>query len=737
MIKRALGRLRALGAREASFFFSALLLLGLAALFAVASVDAFVNLWHSVAAFLVSVTRYFYVVFTGDVSGGLSNGPLPYDMMDFTQVATPVSFDFESWKSYMYSGFRVLTNLTFLRLKLSGFAAWAQLFARVLMLLAAMVLPVFLLFKDYFEPNGKPTGYRSRALRGFDWVELHAYRPVRMWLVDFWVYLARNRQVVKAAAALVFYAFNGFSFVIDFFTYYLTFAVSWRAIDVFKGVASGAVLLWPLAVRIGEAGFLVLAYCLFDWLRVRAAVKKLYKLHKKNMDYIGSLGLTVTLVGPPGTGKTMTNSSMARTQEETLRKTLNKIIITFWDAFPDFPWMAFYEECADQISKRVWNSALIDDWAASFYGKFAKDLEAGKPIEEVKGDLFGYDFKERPMTWYDELHVWHLSQAIEICAEAYFLYQFPDPLISSNFPQNEEFEFKKSTAIPSFSYRQYDADFRKTGLLHKTVVNDFNAWRLKNPITPEVDEKTGLFKTGKPDDCKICGCIEGVVYSFQEVNKEWVNRNGDGYAQCSHDGTSTAISIIRHAGTIMNIPMPRVITDSQRMGDSNVGITSKFENELVIADRDKNYKTVLFLWVYTRWLQETLIGFHDWVKDKFVKARKDQTLLITLMDRVNKPIFDRYSKRRNKFQVIRERIIDIHHTSVTTSDASEGVYYILPKDDYSDKYRTDSLKGDICKMKRKRKGKWNQNGLWKELLISDAERKEMNSYSTNKLGIDQ
>jgi len=52
-------------------------------------------------------------------------------------------------------------------------------------------------------------------------------------------------------------------------------------------------------------------------------------------------------------------------------------------------------------------------------------------------------------------------------------------------------------------------------------------------------------------------------------------------------------------------------------------------------------------------------------------------------------------------------------------------------------FNSKTLKGDICKMKRPRKGRVNQNGLWKELLISDAERKEMNSYSTNKLGIDQ
>jgi hypothetical protein len=705
---------------------------------------ATVHFANSIVGFVGSIFKYFWVVLTADSSSRIANPPLPFDMMDWNVIETPISTDQEAAWNFFWSGLRILWNLKFFIHRLSIFSNNIQMFSRMVLLIAAFVPAVALGFKDYFSANKREIGSRSKPLIAFDRFEEKVWIPVKKWILGLWGYVKGSKWVVPTMILMLAYRFGLWSFVIDFFTYYLSFAVSWDFRILFKGLVSGGALLWTLIKFLGLFGRLCVYYLVFDWIRVRLAIRKLYKLHKQNMEFLDALGLTVMLVGPPGTGKTLTNSSMTRCQEEMTRKKLLKIILTFWDWFPDFDWMAFYQECANQIEMKVWNSALIDDWASSFYAKFVQDLDAWKAnvanivlFKQAKKDIFGYEFDTKPMHYYDELHDWTLKEAIETCAEAYFLYQFPEPLIESNFPQWETFKFTRKTPIADYKYNLYEADFRNPDTMHATVVMDFNVLRLSYPITDKIDPKTGHFESKSAKEFKgIVGCIEGVVTSIQETNKEWVNRNGENFAQCCKDGTPTAISIFRHACTIMNIPFPRLITDSQRLMDTNVGITSKFENELVIADKDRNYHSTLFLWVYTRWIQETLISIHDKLKEKFIKARKDQTLLCVLCDRLNRIVRTRYDRRRNHFWVIKERIINIHHTSITTSDSSESVYCILPKDDYSGKYATNSLKKDIDAMKRTRRGHWNANGTWSGKFITPAERKKMNSYSTEHLGID-
>lgn len=713
--------------------FATAVMLALLALWAVLSPEAFVNLANSVVSFALGFFHYFYAVFTGDMDGRFAGAPLPYDLLDFSQLYSPISSDLEAAKSYFFSSLRVMLNRNFLLFRLKALLSGLSLASRFL-LLALTVVPVAWMWLDsYLSPNSLALGHRSKPLKAYDSIKKAVLDPSCAW-VRSWLAWMKERPWVKATAALmVLYVFNGWSLAIDFVTYYITFSLDWKGSVVFKGLVSGAILLLKFVRTMGTFGMTLLAYVVFDLIRVKMATRKLYALHQKDKDFIENrLGNTVVLSGPPGTGKTMTNCAITRTKEEMNRDGLWKIMRFFWNGFPKFPWERFYEDMESRIKAGTFrNAGQIDQW-----------FEAEEPRWREQGSspegFWGYDWRKEPGIFYDELHAYSVFDAVRSCAEAFFLYSSDKPLIQANYGIDAYFKREKETVIPSYSYKVYDYDYRdKSRISNLSVRFDFNAWRLKSPIGDETDPDTGMPYKYDPRDVPSTGVVEGVVASITEINKIYGNRFDEGYQQRNADGFATSISVMRHFCTINNRPFAFLIADTQKLSDTSIKIISRFENELVIAEKDAKYKTTLFLWVYTRWLQETMIALHDRFHDAYCRKRADDTLLMTLWDRLNHFVFVRYTRRRNRFWVVKEKLINIHHTSEGTSSSSDAVWYLLPKGDYADCYATDLLRKRLNLIKASKKWSWSDSGQFKDLYVSREDDHAIHSYMGGFLGDEQ
>jgi len=708
-----------------------LLLAGVATL-VVLSPDAFMNLVHSVISLLAALVRYFYAIATGDIAGRFNNAPLPFDLIDFGQFLAPISSDMRAAKGFFFSGLRILWDWKFLEYEWSLFSSWLSVAARFVLLLTFFLPLLWLWLSGYLKKNKAAPGTRSKQLKAYDRLKEKVITPTIEWLKGWFGFMMGKRWVIPSIVLAVAFSFNLWSFVIDFFSYYLNFSVAWSGAVLFKGLVSGGVLLWKLISFLGEFWLSVIAYFVFDAIRCRIATKKEYEFHEKNKTFIETkLGQSVILSGPPGTGKTMTNCSISRTREEMNREGLWKVMDFFWTGFPKFPWTTFYDFVFDKIGDKTFqNTAQIDDFIER---KEKACLTGTGDYPEL---LWGYRYSDpRKGHFYDELHNYPIFEALRSCAEAFFLYQSPDALLQSDYTVQSYLKYEKGASIPKISYKIYEIDYRHAEDVKKIAVHlDFNEFRLVAPISCDRDPKTGDFYKFDPKDIPSVAVVEGLVYSSTEINKNYGNKNDDGCNSRLRDGFATALSVFRHFMTINNTPFGFFIADSQKVSDTAIKITSRFENELVIAEKDRKYKTTLFLWVYTRWVAEMLIKLHKTFHDRYVRARKDDTLFMTLWDEINTPIFTWYIRRRNRWWYIKERVINIHHTSETTKDSEDMMYYIIPKGDYADNYATDMLRKRLNKIKGSKKRSWTDAGKFKGLYTEKADDDMIHSYMGGFLG---
>jgi len=704
------------------------------AAFAVLSPDAFMNLFHSIISLLAALLRYFYAIATGDIAGRFNNAPLPFDLIDFGQFLAPISSDMRAAKGWFFAGLRILWDWNFLKYQWSLFSSWLSVAARFVLLLTFFLPLLWLWLSGYLKPNGRLPGTRSKELMAYDRLKEKVTTPAIEWLKGWYAFMKSKRWVIPTTVLAIGYAFNLWSFALDFFSYYLNFSIAWSGVVLFKGLVSGGVLLWKLISFLGEFWLSVIAYFVFDLIRCRLATKKQYDLHTKNKEFIeNKLGSSVVLSGPPGTGKTMTNCSLARTKEEMNREGLWNVLDFFWKGFHKFPWPAFYRTMTDFIKDGTFkNTAQIDE----YFEKKEADCKAGKG--DFPSLLWGYRYADPKLShFYDELHNYEIFDALRSCAEGFFLYQSPQALIQANYGIQSYLKYEKSSAIPALSYKLYEVDYRHADALRNMSTHlDFNSWRLVAPISSQINPKTGDYITYRPQDVPSVGVVEGLVYSITEINKVYGNKNERGSEYRNSDGFATALSVIRHFGTINNRPFPFIIADTQKMDDTAAKIISRFESELIVAERDKKYKTTLFLWVYTRWAMEALIALHRKFHDKYVRARDDDTLLMTLWDEFDHLVFSRYIRRKNRYWYIKEKIINVHHTSSTTEDSDDQTYYIIPKGDFADNYATDLLRKRLNVRKGSKKWAWTDPGQFGSLYNEKRDDDAIHSYSGAFLGDD-
>lgn len=699
---------------------------------------AFLDLFYSLFCLVIGLFRYFAVLATGNFSL-FSKSPLPFDYSDVGSVKSPISPDQGATSAYFSSSISVLFNKDYFMYSLSGASLWLSGACRVLMLITMFIPIFFLAGKEYLSPNKNALCYRTKPLKLFDRLEAKAIDPAKIWLKGLLKYFKDHRWMIVGLIMSAAFCFGVISFVLDFFTYYLAFFISLFDFSIiYKGLASGAALLWPLIKLLGWFGVCALLYLLFDFIRCKIGTRKQYEMREKNKEFISNIGVTVILTGPPDKGKTLTNASISRTKDEMNREAIRKkIIIYCMNAFPKFRWSAFYADMESKMSdgkQHFKNLGSIDNW---FSANESQWVEANnkKDFELARKLLWGYDTEKEPSAFYNELHVMSINEAVKVCAEGYFLFRSEKPLLKATFPQQCFYSYDFSNGIiPKIVYKVFDVDYRTEKGKHMCVHFDMNEFRLIHPISDKKDN-SGYPITLEPKDVKEVGIIEPLVYSAQEINKIYGNKNDGDTTAKNADGFRTTVSIFRHLGTLMNMSLIMLIVDSQKMSDTSIALTSRFESELSIIDSDKNFKTTLPLWIFTKWISEGLIAFHDWFLQKYCENRKDEALFMTLWDRANHFLFTRYQRRYNRWRFIRERILGTNHINENSAETTESIYFIIPKDDFGDKYATDNLKKELSKFKSDRPdSSWTDAGTFEGLYLSDKDEKSIHSYFSNSIG---
>lgn len=709
--------------RASSFELVSWVIVFLLAIWAVFTVQAARNLIGSCGALATVGINYFDVLF--DIDRGTP--PVAFDFLDFGQVFSPIVPDVDALKNYWMSFVRILFNKTFFQYRLSMLSSNLSTFSKLMTLLVPFIPVIAIIANLYFKPNGSLPGSVSKPLSWFMAIERDVLFPIKKWIMDYYAWIkGPHRGFLLAWIAILGYKFNMVSFVLDFISYYYAFSTTFDFVILGKGLISGLVLLYPALFFFGEPGFWFLIYVIFDAIRSSIATKKQYKAHQKNMDFLDCLGVSTAVIGAPRAGKTDMVQSMTRTSEEKLRKKMRSIIQKYMNSFQDFDFVLCLKAFnVLKDSKVAVNFSQYQAWIDDRRSRF----DSSKSDKEKKELIFGYDYKRKPMSFYDELEDHSIWDAIITVVCAYSVYSDPNPLITSNFPIRTSWVFSKDpTQLKKIDWKIYNRDYRKPDFFNTSYRYDENLLRVKHPVGQEIDQSTGMPMTIPLENSPITGTTEGVIIAAMEYNKSYGNRMDPGSKVRDNDGTSVALSILAHYGIIDYEETVKMFIDSQRFQDMSCRIGSRFENEIIIVSRDKKFKTFLPLWIYTRGFMEFFIKIHDKVQERFRLSRDDNTLLGYLLDKLNHIVFSRYTRRKNRWSYSKVKFYDVHHSSPDKQESSEATWTLIFKDDHAGKYKTDALRTELDSFKLAKKTTWRAGGKFGGLTVKPEDRKAMNSY---------
>lgn len=640
--------------------------------------------------------------------------PMPLDLsgIQAIEVYLPISSNSDAAFQWLIASLKVTINGDYLRSWLSNLVGWFSLLARFAMILIPVIILLKISFGNYAKPRGMALAHRTRALRFADKANSAVFLPLLGWikgLLGFW----REAGWGRLFLAILFYLAGGVSICLDLFSYYLVLCMDiTHPLIILEALSNTACIAWPFLAAIGPVGVLIIVYLVFDFVRRRAGKKKLYKLKEKNKEAIrDNLGVTCILNGAPGTGKGLTNNSICRLKEEIIREDMRKVIDKFGRAFPGYDWTTHYSLLAAEIKAgRVINTAQVEKWA--------------REVPKAAGWL-NYD-QRLGMTWYDGKRNYTLEDAVAEASKAWATYATEKPIILSNYGMCATWKSMGEATTKMIDFKTLERDYRKASEFTQfSTIVDLNAFRLNTPVSVGHD---GKIKELDPEKVGITWQVMPLVLSLQEINKEYPNKNTPGVQDRNLDGFRNFVSLARHFTTIDHNPQFLIVADLQRTSDIPAGLLQMFETELVISERDRKPKSALLGWTVGRWASEWFIEKANAWLARYRSNNDDERLLTTIVSWITHQVMTRYERNRSEFDYIREKLINIHHTGDSQSSAG-WTYFIIPKDDYAEKYATDNLAGDIKSHQIGAGESVFTRPQWTGLYITPEDRVAMNTYS--------
>ncbi len=679
---------------------------------------AHLRIWESCVAFWNSGKFYISEFFNLGLHGELT-------VNEFTQQPFELPLHLpRTWEELQEN----LSGYWSTFFSMENFSAYMGKVADVLFYITKFLLvfmPVFLIWviASIFIPHKQNNDYakESKALRGYKRFELKVCKPVKNWLKDFFGFVRENTYYLKALAWIWAYSFNIIAIVISFFAYFLYFSAALSTTTIYVQLVK---LLMDLSVMIDFIPDLIWAVIIIVALNLFArkiGFDRLDHHERCNRGFLNERGVSSTVDGPMGLGKTQFITDVSLSGNVKLRDMALEVIIESDFHFPNFPWINL-----EQFLKKMFRKHRIYDvWSCrrvirSKYLKWQRKPRIDK--------LFGYDYNRYGLTYNDELKDISVWQAIEDYACAYHIYTRQCALIVSNFSirvdtiiddlgnfplWNTDFFKRDSRLMESYSRHSHIIDYDMLRL--GKVMNEKNPYRY-------------AFGFG--------------VYVISEIDKERQNskklkERGVDKAACNQENDLFDLNTMmsRHAVNIGHRCFLIMLSDLQRfeeLGISTLGLGEK------ISIKSKTEMTPVLPFFSTFWLFDLVAGF---IINKFDKHylnyrhdRGDYTLPMYLMKNI-------VAKLRSH----RERVNNLFGCSKLSLSIGQGrnddealkrKYYIQSKKIWSERYSTDCLSGIY-----EARGKLNTVGIddikeYEGKRAKDSELLEQNSffqYDTHKV----
>ena len=426
------------------------------------------------------------------------------------------------------------------------------LYALCIVILVAVpfILILALLLRRVMRQENNDYGEDTKPLKVFKAVSRFTYRPAKAWLASFFVFVREHRVYWVIWMCLWGLYFNLFVVVLEFFAFYLYFAVSFDFVNIYRQIYKLALDLWvpfnffPLWV------WAIAALLLINVWRRKIGYARLRHNEMKNRGFINARPIVLMACGTMGKKKTTMITDMALSMEVMLKDKAFEKLLEEDLKFPYFPWINLENALRTAMEfHHVYNLATVKAYIHKKHARFVKT-----PCREK---IFGYDY-ERYGTLYDDkektIDIWNV---LETYAQLYFIYVIQSSLIISNYSIRSDILISDAGNFPLWNTDFFERDSRLIDSFsrHSHII-DFDALRLGKKVI---------------ENNPLADSFEFGVILITEVGKERKNalelkeiKAAAKEGNQKNDGFNDWLKMIRHSATVANYPFVKVITDEQR-----------------------------------------------------------------------------------------------------------------------------------------------------------------------------
>lgn len=540
------------------------------------------------------------------------------------------------------------------------------------------IIVLYIALQKLLKTGNDRHGEETKPLRLFKRVAAVTYRPVKHWLISFFVFLRERGVYWKLWLVLWLFYFNVFAIGLEFIAFYLYFVVSFDFLNIYRQVYKLLLDLWPGLTFFPAWCWGVAAMLLLGHIAKKRAYARLRHNERKNRGFLNERGVVTIVGGVMGAGKTALVTDMALSAEVQLRDQAFEIIVESDLKFPFFPWPALESELERAIAFHgVYSVPSCKAWLNKKKLRWQKS-----PCREK---IFGYDYERYGLTYDDGHKMADVWQVLEDYACAYFIYTVQSSLILANYSIRTDNVMQSAGHFPVWDTDFFSRDSRTQAAISRHAhILDFDMLRL-GKILLQNNPNRNAFGFG--------------VYVVTEIDKERKNtpelaevkRNTDECNQ-KNDLFNVLLKMSRHACVIAKRVFVKVIADLQRFGSLGGDVRELGE---VVTIEGKGELSPVLPFFSPFWFGSML---SEWVLQKFVGLyyeyrylRGDDCLTMYILKSLAAAL-QRHDRRvRNTF--------DCAVLTLTVESGKQDgeplarKWYKMPKKVYANRYSTDCLAG--------------------------------------------
>ena len=587
--------------------------------------------------------------------------------------------------------------------------------ANVALYIIPIIVIVYFIMKQVLDKENNDYNVDSKALKIARRISDKTYKPVKSWFIDFVAFIKDNKAYYILWAVIWAYNFNLFTIVMEFFAFYLYFAISWDVVHIYRQVYKLFIDLWTPFNFIPWYVWCVVALIIFDKIRKKIGFAVLNHNEMKNRGFINERPIVFMGCGTMGKKKTTFITDVALSQEVMFRDKAFEKILENDLKFPNFPWINLENALKKAMGNHtVYNLATCKRFAISKRLKWER-----KPHRR---NIFMYDFERYGLYYDDKLKVTNIWETIETYAQLYFIYITQSSLLISNYSVRVDNVLSDLGNFPLWNSDFFKTDSRLMDSYSRHAhILDFDSLRLGRKVV-ENNANSNNFEFG--------------VVLVTEIGKERGNnleniekKKSDEGANQKNDYFDDWLKMVRHSATVDNFPFVRVITDEQR--PTSWGANARDLTDIVYIQESSDDRLTMPFFA----LEELL---YDWVFGKFVRLyenyryqRGDTTLTMHILKGIVAKIHTRYKRIHNQFGYCQ---LSVQVESGTMDGQRKNCkYYLSTKKIYSKRFSTDCFSDFFVKKALRSPIGINDLDEYETEKATFAELAEQNSYFIAKL----